>query len=60
MFETGEYYLVMASAIAVVSKYHITNKESIINGGIHPVLTNARNLFPNKDLHYQNTMTIMT
>ena len=45
MFETGVSHAVMASAIAVVSKYHIPKKDSGANVDTQPLLTTAIKAF---------------
>ena len=45
MFETGVSYAVVASAIAAVSIYHITDKDSDVTAGRHPLVTIAQQAF---------------
>ena len=45
LFKIGVSYVVMASAIATISKYHITDRDSSINVGRHTLVTTAQKIF---------------
>ena len=45
LYNIGVFHKVMASAIAAISKYQITDKTSGINMGKHPLVTTAKKIF---------------
>ena len=45
MYDTGISHANVASAIAVVSKYHIPNKDSGVNVGRYPLVTTTKIFF---------------